>query len=150
MYPAGNPYPGVYPGVYQPYPGGPGQTGMPQNQPNGQTSGYICRPVTSREEAVAAQVEFQGPGTIMPDFSHGMIYFKRFNTNTGFAEFFDFAVQPLPQAQAQPPAPTPPAGPAYDPRGDIEALRGDLTTLRGELEDLKKTGQKRPVGKAAE
>ena len=51
-------------------------------------SGYICRPVTGREEAVAMQVDFLGPGTLMPDFPHGIIYFKRFNPNTG-ALFFD-------------------------------------------------------------
>lgn len=112
---------------------------------NGQPSGYVCRPVTSREEAVAVTVDFLGPGTIMPDFGHGMIYFKRFNPNSGGAEFFDFSVQPPPQAQQ-----TAPMVQGYDPRGDIEALRGDFDALRGELEEIKKAGQKRTSGKAAE
>lgn len=147
----GNPYPTTYPGIYQPYPGGPAQTGgQPQNQPQngGQTAGYICRPVTSREEAVASAVDFLGPGTIMPDFSHGMIYFKRFNPNSGGAEFFDFSVQPPPQAQAQPQAA--PASPVYDAREDIEGLRNEFAVLRGELEEIKKAGQKRTGGKAVE
>ncbi len=38
----------------------------------------------------------------------------------------------------------------YDPRGDIEALRGDFNALRGELDEMKKAGQKRTGGKAAE
>lgn len=144
MYPTGNPYLGSYPGVYQPYPGGQTQTGMQQNQqPNNQNAGYVCRPVTSREEAVASQVDFMGPGSIMPDFGHGMIYFKRFNPNSGGAEFFDFAVQPPPQQSV-------PAAPAYNPRDDIDTLRNELNTLRGELDELKKSGTKRPVGKAAE
>lgn len=144
----GNPYFGAYPGVYNPGPNviNP-PTGQPQAQTlvNNQNAGYVCRPVTSREEAVASQVDFLGPGTIMPDFGHGMIYFKRFNPNSGGAEFFDFSVQPPPQAQQ-----TAPMAQGYDPRGDIEALRGDFNTLRGELEEMKKAGQKRTSGKAAE
>lgn len=148
MNPYGNPYFGAYPGVYNPGPNviNP-PTGQPQAQTlvNNQNAGYVCRPVTSREEAVASQVDFLGPGTIMPDFGHGMIYFKRFNPNSGGAEFFDFSVQPPPQSQQ-----TAPMAQGYDPRGDIEALRGDFNTLRGELEEMKKAGQKRTSGKAAE
>lgn len=130
----------------QPYPGMPGQPGFQRPQPSG-NGGYACRPVTSREEAVASQVDFLGPGSIMPDFGHGMIYFKRFNPNSGSAEFYDFAIQQAPQAAPQPSGPV---QQGYDPRGDIEALRGDLNALRGELDELKKTGPKRTGGKAAE
>ena len=148
MNPHGNPYFGAYPGVYNPGPNMVNQpVGQAQGQPqvNNQTAGYVCRPVTSREEAVASQVDFLGPGTIMPDFGHGMIYFKRFNPNSGGAEFFDFSVQPPPQAQQ-----SAPMAQGYDPRGDIEALRGDFNTLRGELDEMKKAGQKRTGGKAGE
>lgn len=144
----GNPYPGAYPGVYNP---GANMASQPvgqtqgQLQPNIQPAGYVCRPVTSREEAVAVTVDFLGPGTIMPDFGHGMIYFKRFNPNSGGAEFFAFSVQPPPQAQQ-----SAPMAQGYDPRGDIEALRGDFNALRGELDEMKKAGQKRTGGKAAE
>lgn len=145
----GNPYPGAtYPGVYRP---GPNAVNQPGSQPpgqlsgNGQPVGYACRPVTSREEAVASMVDFLGPGTIMPDFGHGMIYFKRFNPNSGAADFFDFAVQPPPQAQQ-----AVPAAQEYDPRGDIESLRSDFDALRGELDEIKKAGQRRTGGKAAE
>ena len=74
-----------------------------------------------------------------------MIYFKRFNPNSGTAEFFDFSIQPPPQAQQ--PAP---AAPAYDPREDIAALRGDIETLLSDWDDAKNIGQKRPSGKAVE
>nr|DAM52513.1 MAG TPA: hypothetical protein [Caudoviricetes sp.] len=64
-------------------------------------NGYICRPVTGREEAVAMQVDFLGPGTLMPDFPHGIIYFKRFNPNTGAADFAEFRLAP-PQPEPKP------------------------------------------------
>lgn len=138
---------GVYPGTVD----RPGPQPMPGNTPSywtgQQTSqpGYVCRPVTSREEAVAVPVDFLGPGTIMPDFGHGMIYFKRFNPNSGGAEFFDFSVQATPQTQQNAPA-----APAYDPRGDIEKLKGEIDILREDLDEIKKPGQKRAGGKAAE
>lgn len=150
------PYPGQ-PYMGQPYPNIPGQPSGPQPGPNpgmGQAvsqpmnpSGYLCRPVTSREEAVASQVDFLGPGSIMPDFGHGMIYFKRFNPNSGSAEFYAFSLQQQPSAPAQQPAP---AAQVYDPRQDIEGLRNDVEALRGELDEIKKTGQRRTGGKAAE
>ena len=52
-----------------------------------QQNGYTCRPVTSREEAVAVQTDYFSPGTIMPDLGHGMVYIKRFNQNTGSSAF---------------------------------------------------------------
>lgn len=148
MYQNGNQYPGNYPGMGQPFPGmsNPPVGPQPAQSQNMGQSGYVCRPVTSREEAVASQVDFLGPGSIMPDFGHGMIYFKRFNPNSGSAEFYAFALQQPAQAPTQP-APT---APAYDPRQDIEALRGDVNALRGELDEIKKAGPKRTGGKAVE
>ena len=65
-------------------------------------NGFICRPVTSREEAVAVQTDFVSAGTIMPDLGHGMIYFKRFNPNTGLSDWHEFAyVQPSSEAPVQ-------------------------------------------------
>ena len=63
---------------------------MPQQQQS-QQSGFNCRPVTSREEAVAVQADFFSPGTIMPDLSHGVIYLKRINQQTGASDFLEFA-----------------------------------------------------------
>ncbi len=59
-----------------------------------QSGGYSCRPVTCREEAVAAQVEYFSAGLIMPDLSHGVIYLKRFNSNTGASDFNEFKYCP--------------------------------------------------------
>lgn len=146
-YPPYNITPNV-PGGGQPYDprsGYPQQTQQNQQGNPGMwnaSPGFTCRPVTSREEAVAAQVDFFGPGTIMPDLGHGMIYLKRFNTTTGESDFLAFSYCP-PQAPAVP-------APPYDPRPEIEALRGELNALRAELEETKKAGTKKTGGKAEE
>ena len=79
-------------GGFQPY-----NTYMPQQrqelQPAQQNGGFSCRPVGSREEAVAAQIDDMSAGLVMPDLAHGMIYFKRFNSND-FAEFEYKAPEP--------------------------------------------------------
>ncbi len=54
--------------------------------------GFICRPVTSREEAVAVPADFTAAGTVMPDLGHGMIYLKRFNPNTGLSDWAEFTL----------------------------------------------------------
>lgn len=74
------------------------QSVLPQGnintQPQAQT-GFLCRPVTSKEEALAVQVDYLSAGTIMPDLGHGMMYLKRFDSNTGLSNMFEFAlVQP--------------------------------------------------------
>lgn len=65
-------------------------------------SGYATRAVTSKEEALGVQVDFFGPGTIMPDLAHGVIYLKRFNQNTGASDLLEFAYQPPQAAQPEP------------------------------------------------
>ena len=86
---------------YQPYtsgynPGGYRQQIAPvqPQQPAQTTGGYICRPVTCREEAVAAQVDYFSAGIVMPDLAHGVIYLKRFDPNTGASSFHDFKYVP--------------------------------------------------------
>ena len=55
---------------------------------------FLCRPVTCREEAVGAQVDYFSP-LVMPDLGHGVIYLKRFNPQTGSSDFVEFrASQP--------------------------------------------------------
>lgn len=89
---------------YQPYTSGyntvntpyqPQQQAAPmQTQQTAQTGGYICRPVTCREEAVAAQVDYFSAGLVMLDLAHGVIYLKRFDPNTGASSFHDFKYAP--------------------------------------------------------
>lgn len=66
-----------------------------------QPSGIQARPVTGREEAVAATV-FPGSPMLFLDRAHGAVYYKAIDPQTGAAEFVDFIVaQPVPQ-QAPP------------------------------------------------
>lgn len=100
-------------------------TPLPQNAaqtaPVAQSQGFYVRPVTSREEAVASQVDFFGPGTIMPDLSHGVIYLKRFNPQSGASDFFVFTVeQPKEEAPVQ-----------YATKEDIESIRAEIDQLKG-------------------
>lgn len=125
-----------YPTYYNPYNSAPyqpvqGRTPFmpsdPQTIQNAQTSpqmlqngGFLVRPVTSREEAVAAQVDFFGPGTIMPDLSHGVVYLKRFNGQSGASDFFTFTVeQPKEETPVQ-----------YATKEDVEALRVEIEQLK--------------------
>ena len=68
-----------------------GQPSAPAPQ-NGQISGnYAVQPVTSREEALAVIADPMSAGVLLPDLSHGVIYLKRFNPNTGSSDFAEFA-----------------------------------------------------------
>lgn len=113
----------------QPYyiPNQPVYQGVPQRPPQSQqTQQYIqppcfsCRPVTSREEALAASTDYFSPGVIMPDLAHGMIYLKRFNQQTGASDFFDFKIF----------TPERPAPVEYATMADLEALRNELITKK--------------------
>lgn len=103
-----------------------GQAAQPMQptQPTTQEA-FICRPVTSREEAMATPVDYVRP-ILMPDFGHGKIYLKKFNQQTGASDIFNFTLEE--QGTTQP-------EPQY-------ATREELNALRDELEKLKK-----PAGK---
>lgn len=78
---------------YAPYGFNPTQTYMPQQQtaqPQQMTQAFTCHPVTSREEAVAAQTDYFSAGLVMPDLGHGCIYLKRFNQNTGTSDISEY------------------------------------------------------------
>lgn len=96
-----NPYQ-TYGNPYQPY----YPTALPQ-QPVQQMQQpqqmYSTRPVTSREEALGAQVDFFGAGTLMPDLAHGIVYLKRFNQSTGASDLYEFRLA-QPEAQPEQPA----------------------------------------------
>lgn len=114
--------PGYMPYNYQPYTGAYSAPTAPQYQNGISTapttqSGFICRPVTSGLEAEAVQVDFMGPGTIMPDLGHGLIYLKRFNPNTGTSDFLVFAEQKQPVIQ-------------YATIDDINALRSEIELIK--------------------
>lgn len=108
------PQPQMYGGGY------PRQQQAPQMQQPVQPQGFSCKPVTSREEALAASTEYFSSGVIMPDLAHGMIYLKRFNQQTGVSDFFEFRHYTPEQAPKV----------EYATKADLEALRVELTTRK--------------------
>lgn len=99
-----------YTGFYSPLqPSSPQMGMMPSPTPSmaqaanpaAQHANFSCRPVTSREEAVAVPADFFSLGTIMPDLSHGVVYLKRINQQTGASDFFEFVYR-QPEAEQTP------------------------------------------------
>jgi hypothetical protein len=75
-----------------------GQAVQPQQpQQMQQGAGLSGRMVTSREEALATPVDFLAGMTFLPDMSHGRIYVKIFDRNTGGANTVEFI--PAPQVE---------------------------------------------------
>ncbi len=93
---------------------------MMQQQPQQiQQEAYLCRPVTSREEAVATPVDYMR-ATLLPDMGHGKIYLKRFNPQTGASDILEFA-QCIEQEQP---------APKYATVEDLEALRSEIEKMK--------------------
>lgn len=127
------------------------QSVLPQGnvntQPQPQT-GFLCRPVTSKEEALAVQVDYLSAGTIMPDLGHGMMYLKRFDSNTGLSNMFEFAlVQPQSAdvPQEQPSAAMPDYSDTFRTFGEqLGSVSDRIDELALKLDQLK---AKQPVAK---
>lgn len=128
---------------YPPYPYGGyqpmqmPQMSMPQMAPqmpqNGQMGGGglspMSRPVSSREEAQATAADFSGALMLFPDISHGRVYLKRWNMQTGAADFMEFGpVVEAPQEEAAPSV-------EYV---SMQTYSEDMDKLRKELAGLKK------------
>lgn len=109
------------------------QNQMPTNQPSVAIQG---RMVTSREEALGVPVDFTGTPMYFPDMSHGVIYCKKFNMNTGAADFAEFRLfNPQPQSQeVQQALPAP----SFVPMEDFQNLQDVVNGLQKEIEGLKK------------
>ena len=85
-----------------------------------QQPSYTVRPVTSREEVMAAQIDFMGPGALFPDLGHGVVYLKRFNSQTGASDILEFRyAEPAP------------------PRDELGELRNVVSQLQKDVEALK-------------
>ena len=119
------PVSGVYPSVRQPYNPAPYQQQMPVYQTQ---ETLVGRMVTSREEALAVPVDFQSGVTFMPDLSHGRVYAKIFNQQTGGADFVEFAAMPKQGAADN--------VPAFAPLSVVDDLRRQVDELKGKLERL--------------
>lgn len=84
---------------------------------------HIVRPVASIEEARAVQTDFSGALTIMPDLSHGYIYTKQLNLQTGCADFAAYSrVQDAPKVQTD-----------YVARGEFDELARRFNALCDQL-----------------
>lgn len=133
------PYYGNYmPNYYQPMQGNqyqpmnqpvPAQTAQQQPQQNVQ-SNFYCRPVASKEEALGVPVDFMGAPMFFPDLAHNVVYMKRFNTNTGSADVFEFhgTQQEAPKDMA----------PAFAPLDEFMSMKDTIAQLKEEIERLKK------------
>ena len=113
------------------------QMQMPQMPPqmpqNGQMSGGglspMSRPVSSREEAQACAADFSGALMIFPALAHSRVYLKRWNMQTGAADFLEFGpvIESAPAEEA--------------PKVEyvsLQAYQEDMDKLRKELAGLKK------------
>lgn len=113
-----------YPPYYTPYQFGyqPRQDVPPAPMPQA-AQGFPCRPVTSREEAVAAQIPFDGSTSYFVDTANGKIYAKTFNLADGTAPLVAYVREQ--------------AAPAVQ-----YATIADINALREEIERLKKPSKK--------
>ena len=113
------------------------QMPMPQMAPQMPQSGQISggglspmsRPVSSREEAQACAADFSGSLMIFPDLAHSRGYLKRWNMQTGAADFVEFGpvIESAPAEEA--------------PKVEyvsLQAYQEDMDKLRKELAGLKK------------
>ena len=97
------PYQNGYNSYYQPSYQQPWQAMQPQyQQPQTQVQQPVCRMVASREEASGTPVDFMGGLMIFPDAQNNRIYTKRWNAQTGMAEFGEYVPVHSNQIEAKP------------------------------------------------
>lgn len=68
----------------------PMQQNAPQTPTVAPRQGFMCIPVTCREQVVATQIPFDGSTTFFVDTAAGMIYAKTFDLNTGAAPIQEY------------------------------------------------------------
>lgn len=86
-------------------------------QAGSQAQGFVCRPVTSKAEAVAAQIPFDGSTSYFVDTSNGNIYAKTFNFQDGTAPIVTYVREVEQTVQ-------------YATIDDLNALRDELLKTR--------------------
>jgi hypothetical protein len=100
---------------------------MPQNGQFGQGGlSPMSRPVSSREEAQATAADFSGAMMVFPDVAHGRVYLKRWNMQTGAADFMEFG--PVETVAENATVPEYVCLQTY--QEDMEKLRKELTGLK--------------------
>ena len=116
-----------YPTMQQP-PQTPTQPIQPQGAVSAQT-GFYCRPVASKEEALGVPVDFMGHPMFFPDLAHNVIYVKRFNATTGAADVYEFR-GPDSQNQTNPAIAFAPLDELIDLKETIEQIKADVDRLK--------------------
>lgn len=130
----------VYPQVYQPWQNRYQQPVSYQPQPVVQPMPIqpVVRMVTSKEEAVATQIDFN-PSVInlFVDLAHGMIYTKRFNANTGAADYDDYKLIVPEQAPIQQPVQQTQPVPVQPQQPPVEYVTVDtFRSLEGRVNEI--------------
>lgn len=101
------------------------------------------RPVTNREEAVSTPADFGGALMLFPDITHNRVYLKRWNVQTGNADFVEYA--PVIPANAEPQ--TEQSAVAFASLQDFQDLQETVTNLQEEIDRMKRPTQNGKVGK---
>lgn len=110
-----------------------------QNSPLPMQSAFKLIPVASYDEAIAVPTDFMGNMLLMPDLSHGFIYTKVFNPNTGGSIFNRYKYIPPDTQPEEKPDDTPKID--YVPLADFEALKAELNRIKEELGITDKEGK---------
>ena len=122
-FPPYNPYQQQMMGMQQMMPQMPAQVPVaPQLQQGGLSP--MSRPVSGKEEAMAAAADLSGAMMLFPDIAHGRVYLKRWNMQTGAADFLEFA--PVTEQR-----------PVQAEYVSLHTYQADMESLRRELAELK-------------
>lgn len=95
----------------------------PQMQQGGLSP--MSRPVSGKEEAMAAAADFSGALMLFPDISHGRVYLKRWNMQTGAADFLEFA--PVIDQKAAPAEYVS----VHTFQSELDKLRSEIASMKG-------------------
>lgn len=143
--------PSPYAPVFQPTP----LPSLPQMQPQmqqpqpvqAQQQPVTVRMVASRAEAYAAQIPFDGTINVFVNANAREVYIKRFNPETGGADFGDYLRQNAPAQQAA--ADAAPCA-EYATAAALEETRAKLAALTEEMDALRAAIGKKTRKGAAE
>lgn len=123
------------------------QTGYFPQQPPAQRVNAVL--VTSREEAVAAQIPFDNSVNAFINMAAGEVYLKLFNPQTGGANLIDCVIKPQPSAHEAAAAFAPVdmvqalANDTNGLKADMQTMAQDIADLRGQLAEISKQRGKR-------
>ena len=122
--------------LYQPQGPAPLSAAPAQNAQAQGTQGLspASRLVSSREEAVAVPADFGGSLMLFPDITHNRIYTKRWNLQTGAADFIEFIPAPPEPVDVAPVV-------EYATVSDVQDLKDYLDDIYDEVMRLKNKGK---------